>query len=65
MLPSTLSPFPLKGIEEIDLEMLDFGVFSELAILEWFLTCRFNTFSVGMYFQSYLYHLIMFWILVA
>ena len=49
MMLSMFELFCLKVLEILDLEVFEFGVFSELAILEWFLTCRKKTLhkSVG------------------
>ena len=44
MMSILFSLFYLKALEKLNLEVLNFWVFSELAILEWFLTCGFKYF---------------------
>ena len=44
MMSSTFFLFFLQVLEKLNLDVLDFRVFSELAILEWFSTGRFKYF---------------------
>ena len=44
MMSSIFSLFFLQVLEKLNLDVLDFRVFSELAILEWFSTWRFKHF---------------------
>ena len=37
-----LSLFSFQALEKLDLDILDFWLFTELYILEWFLTCFFK-----------------------
>ena len=49
-----LSLFSFQALEKIDLEILDFWLFTELSILEWFLTWFFKyaLIPVRIYFQT-------------
>ena len=51
MMSSTFSLFFLQVLEKLNLEVLDFRVFSELAILECFFDLAFQTFPVCTQFQ--------------
>ena len=54
MMYSMLSPFSLPALEKLDLEILDFWLFTELSILEWFSTWFFKyaLIPVRTYFQT-------------
>ena len=54
MMSSMLSLFPFRALEKLDLEILDFWLFTELPILEWFLTWFFKyaLIPVRTYFQT-------------
>ena len=54
MMSSTLSLFSFQALEKLDLEILDFGLFTALPILEWFSTWffKYELISVRMYFKT-------------
>ena len=54
MISSMLSLFTFRALEKLDLEILDFWLFTELSILEWFLTLFFKYAlnNVRTYFQT-------------
>ena len=52
MTSSTFYLFYLQIMDKLNLEVLDFGVFSELAILEWFLTWCFKHFRYVRIFKG-------------
>ena len=52
MVSIMFSHFPLQVFEKSNLEVMDFGVFSALAILEWYLTRHFKHFLYVRIFQG-------------
>ena len=69
MVSSIFSLFPLQVLEKFDSDILEFWIFSELAILEYFLTwnLKHSRIPVHAYFQRNIYHiyyLIEFWITI-
>ena len=51
--------FPLQVLDKLDFEVLDFGIFSELAILNWYSTRRIKhaRTQVCTYFNWNIYHI--------
>ena len=54
MMSSMLSLFSFQAIEKLDLDILDFWIFTGLPILEWFTTwfLKYSFIPVRTYFQN-------------
>ena len=52
MISSLLYLFPFQALGKIDLEVLDFWLFTELSTLEWFLTWYFKRATIPVLYVS-------------